>query len=322
MKRVSRIISLIAILVWTVSCTHKELLYDVDWTVALNVEFDWSKAPEANPEGMSVYVFDLDKPGTRPDRFDLMGAAGGRIKIVPGRYSFACINNDVENILFKNDRSYSDFSICTRNISFESGMNISSRLSIISRASNTSGTCIMSPDSCWTGTVENVLVERGDESRKILFTPEISVTTVDVIVKNADNLKYSTEFGGTLDNMAAGFRLSDRTVDPDVAHYSFPLYSDGITTLSTSFTVFGRDAAAALNHTMTVYAVLADGREWKKTFDVTDQVQSAPDPKHIVIVVSGLEVPKPIVNGSGFRPKVDDWQTKEIEVGMYNLKRN
>ena len=54
----------------------------------------------------------------------------------------------------------------------------------------------------------------------------------------------------------------------------------------------------------------------------TKQVQSAPDPKHIVIVVSGLEVPKPIVNGSGFRPKVDDWQTKEIEVGMYNRKRN
>ena len=34
------------------------------------------------------------------------------------------------------------------------------------------------------------------------------------------------------------------------------------------------------------------------------------------IEVSGLPIPKPIVNGSGFRPTIDTWQGVEIEIGM------
>ena len=318
MKQVVRFIWLIVAFVLTLSCDHKELLYDVDWTVALNVNFDWSKAPTANPEGMSVYMFDLDKPGTRPERYDLIGKNGGRIKIVPGNYSFVCINNDVENILFRNDRSFDDYSIYTRNITMESGMNINSRFSTLTRAELPSADdkFIMSPDSCWTGTVRNVEVVKDELDRSITFVPEISVVTIDVIITDALNIRYSTEFGGTLDNMSSSFRLSDRTVGTTPVYHSFPIYSDGGSTLTSSFTVFGYDPVTMRNHSLTVYAKLPDGREWSKKFDVTDQILNAPDQKHIVIRLSGLEVPKPIVNGSGFRPKVDDWLTKEIEVTM------
>lgn len=317
MKQVIRFISLIATLVLTLSCQHKELVYDVDWTVALTVNFDWSKAPEANPEGMSVYMFDLDKPGTRPERYDLIGKNGGRIKIVPGNYSFVCINNDVENILFRNDRSFDDYSIYTRNITMEYGMNINTRFSSLTRAEMPANdNFIMSPDSCWTATVRNVEVVKDELGRSITFVPEICVVTIDVIISDALNIQYSTEFGGTLDNMASSFRFSDRSVASTPVYYSYPIYSDGVSRLTTSFTVFGYDAATMHSHSLTVYAKLPDGREWSKKFDVTDQILNAPDQKHIIIRLSGLEVPKPIVNGSGFRPKVDDWLTREIDVTM------
>lgn len=317
MKQLLRFISFMAALVLTLSCEHKELVYDVDWTVALTVNFDWSKAPTANPEGMSVYMFDLDKPGMRPERYDLIGKNGGRIKILPGRYSFVCINNDVENILFRNDRSFDEYSIYTRNIRMESGMNINSRFSSVTRAGlpDADEDFIMSPDSCWTGIVRNIEVVKDELGRSITFFPEISVVTIDVIISDAVNIQYSTEFGGTLDNMASCFRLSDRSVESKPVYYSFPLYSDGVSKLTTSFTVFGYDPAMP-THTLTVYAKLPDGREWTYSFDVTDQILNAPDQKHIIIRLSGLEVPKPIVNGSGFRPQVDDWLTKEIDVRM------
>ena len=234
MKQVVRFIWLIAALVLTLSCDHKELLYDVDWTVALNVNFDWSKAPTANPEGMSVYMFDLDKPGTRPERYDLIGKNGGRIKIVPGNYSFVCINNDVENILFRNDRSFDDYSIYTRNITMESGMNINSRFSTLTRAELPSADdkFIMSPDSCWTATVRNVEVVKDEPDRSITFVPEISVVTIDVIITDALNIRYSTEFGGTLDNMCRNYtgllfvpHLFRRRIHPDIQFHRVRLRS-------------------------------------------------------------------------------------------------
>ena len=70
------------------------------------------------------------------------------------------------------------------------------------------------------------------------------------------------------------------------------------------------------NHTLTVYAVLADGSKWYYTYDVTDQIHSAPDPRNVHIVLDGLPLPKPIVNGGGFQPEVEDWQTVPIDIEM------
>ena len=36
----------------------------------------------------------------------------------------------------------------------------------------------------------------------------------------------------------------------------------------------------------------------------------------IDVDIDGLPIPKPIVNGSGFQPTVDGWQSIEIDVGM------
>ena len=54
--------------------------------------------------------------------------------------------------------------------------------------------------------------------------------------------------------------------------------------------------------------------------DVTDQmhdkVKNPPESQNIYIDLEGLDVPKPIVNGSGFHPTVDDWASEEIDLRM------
>ena len=69
-------------------------------------------------------------------------------------------------------------------------------------------------------------------------------------------------------------------------------------------------------HHLTVYAVLSDGSEWKHTYDVTEQVHTAPDPRNVHILLYGLPVPKPIANGGGFRPNVSEWETEEENIEM------
>ena len=69
-------------------------------------------------------------------------------------------------------------------------------------------------------------------------------------------------------------------------------------------------------HQLTIYAILADGSRFYKTFDVTDQVHGATDPCNVEIVIDGLELPKPI-EGGGFNPDVGDWMDGDvIEIPM------
>ena len=74
--------------------------------------------------------------------------------------------------------------------------------------------------------------------------------------------------------------------------------------------------SARKTHTLTVYAVLSDESKWYYTYDVTDQIHSAPDRRDVHIVLDGLPLPKPIVNGGGFQPDVDDWQSVNVDIEM------
>lgn len=45
-------------------------------------------------------------------------------------------------------------------------------------------------------------------------------------------------------------------------------------------------------------------------------MHSASDPRHVDIVLDGLPLPKPIQNGNGFHPDIDEWQTVKVDVTL------
>ena len=47
-----------------------------------------------------------------------------------------------------------------------------------------------------------------------------------------------------------------------------------------------------------------------------NQIHSAPDQRNVHIVLDGLPLPKPIVNGGGFQPSVDEWQSVDVDIEM------
>ena len=96
----------------------------------------------------------------------------------------------------------------------------------------------------------------------------------------------------------------------------FEATHDGKSTITADFLTFGPPAGAPGKHLLRIYVQLPDGKKVYYTFDVTDQVRHAPDPRNVHIVLDGLTLPKPLAIGSGFRPTVDDWQEVEVPLRM------
>lgn len=77
-----------------------------------------------------------------------------------------------------------------------------------------------------------------------------------------------------------------------------------------------RSSSSPSAHKLVIYAIMADGSKNYYTFDVTTQVDEAASPHDVHILLDGLPLPKPIVNGGGFHPVVDEWQNIDVDVPM------
>ncbi len=117
--------------------------------------------------------------------------------------------------------------------------------------------------------------------------------------------------------MAEGYLNGKRCASDDLVTMPFTLaISDDNTELRGQFLTFGECPNNKANHILTIYLFLSDGSKWYYSFDVTDQVRNAPDPRHVNIVVSGLVLPRPLQSDAGLHPEVNDWQTETVDIKM------
>lgn len=132
------------------------------------------------------------------------------------------------------------------------------------------------------------------------------------------NLKYLTEgeLFGSLTNMSDGFMLGTNLPTEELATLPFDMTSDSRSTVNADFYTFGYPATSTNTQYLTVYAILNDGKKYSFTYDVTEKIHNSPDPANVHILLDGLPLPKPIDNGGGFNPDVDEWSTVEIDISM------
>lgn len=134
-------------------------------------------------------------------------------------------------------------------------------------------------------------------------------------IRNVKNLKYTSGVSFSISTLAGGFLPYINKVTDDVVTIPFDgsMHQEASTVTTRTF---GYSPTANRTHKLTVYAVLADDSKWYYTYDVTDQIHNAPDPRNVHIVLDGLPLPKPIVNGGGFKPTVKEWQTVDVDIKM------
>ncbi len=301
-------------------CEHKELCYDHAHVVSLKVNFDWQLAPEANPSSMSLYLYPED--GGEAMRYEFTDRRGGTIRVPIGRYDALCLNSGTENLRYRHTERRETFEVYTRDTELLSSFtSLGVRSDGAPRAEGTEDERVaLQPDIVWSGSADDILLTLGDEGevREVTLLPDAVTVAYTIVIRNIDNLKYAMGLDASLSTLAESVRLYDGAPTGEDITLPFGLQVRPEEASATgSLLTFGHCPSRVDNrHYLTVYAILADGNRWYYTYDVTDQIHGAADPRDIIIEVDGLPLPKPLVNGGGFQPVINEWQQVDIEITM------
>lgn len=307
MKKIVFVIISAVMLSVTFSCEHKELCSDHPHVVEVRVVFDWREAPDANPASMSLYLFPVG--GGEVLRYDFTDRSGGIVRVPGGVYGVLCLNSDTENIRYRSTGRRETFRVTTREATFSSGF-------AFPIAGMEDEPVMLPPDMIWGDYMVRAELYRRS-ALTITLKPKVLACRYTVEIRNAENLKYVSGISGVLSGLADGlFAGKAETTDERVTIPFDGLISGDKTVVTGELLTFGQCHSKRNTHHLTVCAVLSDGSEWKHTYDVTDQVHTAPDPRNVHILLYGLPVPKPIANGGGFRPDVSEWETEEENIEM------
>lgn len=298
------------------SCTHKELCYDHTHTVQVRITFDWTLAPDASVSTMSVYFFP-DGAGL-PLRYDFTDMDGGVANVPYGTYKVFCMNSDTRTILYRNTESWDTFEIYTRKASVLEGMGMA--VASADRAPVAEGAegqdAVLAPDMIW---ADRATISLDEEVSSVSMTmyPDEAVCTYEYVIHDVRNLQYASALSGSLSGMSGGLYVGPDKLDSARVTVPFEAYKDGEDMVKGKFFTFGHcpDTANAGVHKFVMYVILQDGSKWYYTYDVTDQVHDAQDPKHVFIELYGLPLPEPIHDG-GIVPSVDEWEDVVVDVIM------
>lgn len=323
MKKLFNILTAALVFFAATSCEHKDLCYDHPHTADVRVVFDWKHAPSASPKSMSLYLFPA--AGGTALRYDFTDLKGGTIRVPLGGYDALCLNSDTEKVSYANTGLKTAFEVTTGTADLLSGLAaLGVRSEGVPRADGTEAERVaLSPDMLWSDHAEGIVLIQTAATQTITLYPQQSVSTYTVEIRNAENLKYVSGISGSVSSLAGGLlpgvgadALTEECVTIPFEAMVEADANDEKTVVTGGLLTFGHCPSAENVHTLTVYAVLSDGSKWYYTYDVTDQIRTAPDQRNIHIVLDGLPLPKPITNGGGFQPDVDEWQSVDIGIEM------
>lgn len=319
------------------SCQHKDLCYRDSNKAQVKVVFDWSQVVEkADPEGMVLFFYPVD--GGKPLRYDLKGKYGGVIELPVGHYDVLFYNNDTELNLFGDVESFTKHHAFTRSSHLLSRNAFGKAAETAPRGGETAKQRIVgSPEQMWGGPYGKVfevvsdacdlcklakgnkcgLVDIEDEGIVLTLYPQKYVGDVTVIGRNIIGVKRARDAKGALTGMSPDINIKTRRPGDEQATLPFEVVLDKEkSNLYAHFNTF-RHPEADGKHYLDLYFVLEDGQKIHRRYDVTDQVRTAPDPWHIVIIIDEILLPPAIEDDSGLDPIIDEWQTEEVDIILH-----
>lgn len=323
------------------SCDHKILCDEHPHKIMLCLEFDWRDAPDATPDGMSVFFYpeDDDDDETPMRRFDFIGREGGEIDIREGRYKVICYN-DTEAVLLKGKSAFVTHEAYTREGDlFEFVYGRSDDGSAPRARGSEDERVVISPDLMWGCTVTEVEITKngvsflsvpesdGDVSTReptssedgvITLYPHVLVSTYTCVIQNVTGLEHVTMMSASLSGLASSLSLSDEELSTEAVTIPFEVSKEDDTTIVGSFLTFGHNEVVDSDCRLLLYVWMDDGSKYYYgadgvRFNVTDQVDSAEDKRDVLIVLDGLDLPTPI-GDDNMRPSVDEWQVVNKDV--------
>lgn len=273
-------------------CTHKDLNEDAHTTIAENVEviFDWSKTPDKEAKTMVLYLYSkehdvMDYRFNNPD--------GGFIRTYGGSHTVVChSNDDPYRHHLRNHHSHEEIEIFTDETAILVGQGISTRG--IPRAKGTEDEPLRNTPSMIYGSQDrDVSLKVSALPQQIKIYPEELVCHYTVEFIEVKNLKNANvEVDATISSMAGGYYPGRMKATSEAVSHTFTLTPDVENkSLHAEFLTFGAPDGEKMPHKLCLYIVMKNRTGTFYTFDVTEQVNNAPDPRNVKIRISGIELP-------------------------------
>lgn len=304
------------------SCQQKELCYDHNHTPGIEVTFDWSDNPEANPSSMMVYLYP-QTPGETVIKREFAGKDGGVTQAKAGiNYTILAFDSDAKNTYFKELDDEKAMEVTSMDATTVGPTAIPA--SEMPRVPGTEDQRWSMPaDSIYAATSNNdVRVEKGEDDKgetvKVNLKPERRFFTFHISVLHVDNAaSLSSSIAAALTGLAGGINLSTGGKSNEVVTVPFGLTMTADNTLTGTFQSYGDSPVENTPNYLLFYVVLADGSKWQCLYDVTQQVEAAGDDYDVYITIDSLPVPKSSGGSSGgMNPNVTDWDNINIPVTM------
>lgn len=273
------------------------------------VAYDWSLDPEAQPEGMRLWFYPLDWAGQAMP-VDLPGRDGGEILVTPGRYALLAHNNDNEWVLHSGTDTYGGHTVSTGDAGLFDPLFGGMRTRTAARADETDGERVAAcPEPTWGASSDETDV-RSDS--RITLRPTPLHCTYTYTFEDVGPLEHVANASASISGMAASVDLS--TLSRTGETCTHPLSAEIDRTdddIKGHFYTFGVTGDKDVRNRMALYVVMDDGTGYKFTqgdnLDVTAQIDAAPDPRHVNLVIRGVRIPDEGGSPSDFNVKVDDW---------------
>lgn len=321
------------------ACDHKELCYDHPHSTQVDVVFDWTYAPDAEAnnevEGMCLWFYPIDGRNTAPIYVKLKGMKGGKVEIPTGRYHVLYYNNDYEQVLFRGKEQFFTHECYTRDANlFESITGVRSSSGVPRAEGTENERTVLTPEMMWGNNARDVNITENrieyrftrdgeteetiitNDEKRFLLMPHEQVCTYTYEIINVENLKYVTQLSAAISGMSGSVFCAEERLTEECVTLPLEAKSDGVSTITGEFHTFGHYELNKERHILTLYVWYEDGSKYYYTNDVTDQVDNAADKRNVHIVIDGLKLPKPIVNGGGLQPDVNEWETVDVPIEM------
>ena len=308
------------------SCHQKELLYPASMMIDVSVIFDWTDAPDANPEGMTVIFFPTGGDG-RIWRYELAGAAGGSVSLPAGSYRMLAFNNDTKYISYDGTSELATYDAFTARSALSWPESVVSSFPEI-----TSYTAYHSPDALYCGTAENISVTLCDlsytpvgfgddypsgeiktcEKHIIRCRPQPRTCAYTCIYRNVQNAGSLSRGYMILSGLSPSELIADDVLSSSqgISLFSATRKNNEISGTTRGF---GISANPDTPQYLYLIAILTDGTVLIFRHDVSTQITQYPDKRNVTIIIDGLGLPyikpdTPDEPTTGFVPEIEDWE--------------
>lgn len=292
------------------ACLYEECNCE-EFDTEVNVVYEWEKAHDANPEGMSVLFYPIN--GNPYWRFEI-SKLGGNIKLPKGDYNVMSFNSDTSSIIFENQEDYESALITCRESDI--GTILSSNLygnNPPRNAADTLQPILQTPDMIWCA--KQADVETSAKPTYITMTPVPLIAKYTVRILNVENIESAYQAGMSISSLSSGRILSTGQALAHDVTMAGSLQKNGDNSMSATINTFGRISGRGNSHLL-VYFYLRDGERKAFQYNVTSLIENAPDPMNVEIIIDSISLP--IIEtshpDSGLEVGIDEWETIEIEL--------